>query len=165
MTPPLPRKKNRAWRELLVTVINAIRTGGLSLRIEEVHVDLLHVDPLSTAPPTLIKRLAPDSTEIGAQERSGWATYVSVSEPHTMADCPFKDDQGLDISLSRRRRAMPWVWVAVSLPFIYLGNPAAVLGCFIMARLQGMENVANQRAMIFSWQSDMVARRIFERLP
>lgn len=131
----------------------------------DVHVDLLHVDPLSTAPPTLIKRLATDSTEIGAQVRSGWATYVSVSEPHTMADCPFKDVAAPDISLSRRRRAMPWVWMVVSLPFIYLGEPAAVLGCFIMARLYEIENVAYQRAMIFSWQSDMVARRIFERLP
>lgn len=70
-----------------------------------------------------------------------------------------------DLSLSLKRRAMPWLWAAVSLPFIYLGDPAAVLGCFIMARLHGMENVAYQRAMVFSWQSDMVARRIFEKLP
>jgi hypothetical protein len=58
----------------------------------ETHVDIFSVEPLAAGmPQTLIRRTQPDDPTIGAQVRSGWATYVHMSEPHTMADCPFAE--------------------------------------------------------------------------
>lgn len=58
---------------------------------EDTHVDRVFVEPLSTAPPRLLGRFPSiDDPAIGSQERDGWATYVYISEPHTMADCPFR---------------------------------------------------------------------------
>ena len=60
------------------------------------HVDRVAHDPLSSsfAADKLLGRYpSRDDPAIGAQERDGWATYVWVSEPHTMAECPF-DEEG-----------------------------------------------------------------------
>jgi len=54
------------------------------------HVDRVFNEPLSVAPGRLQARYRSiDDPRIGAQERSGWAAYVYVSDPHTMAECPF----------------------------------------------------------------------------
>jgi hypothetical protein len=56
-------------------------------RDRALHVDRYAVDPLSGTR-RFLGRLAADDPSIGAQEREGSATYVEVSEPHAMADCP-----------------------------------------------------------------------------
>lgn len=61
----------------------------------ETHVDRISHDPLSSSLRTvkLLGRYpSKDDPAIGAQERDGWATYVYVGPPHTMADCPFGED-------------------------------------------------------------------------
>jgi hypothetical protein len=55
------------------------------------HVDRITTNPLSAQPDRLIERVPPDSPKIGKQEREGWATYVYISDPHSMTDCPFKE--------------------------------------------------------------------------
>lgn len=57
---------------------------------EVMHCDLLRNDWFGLKQ-TFIRRVDPDDPTIGAQVRSGWATYVALSEPHTMADCPYKE--------------------------------------------------------------------------
>lgn len=58
------------------------------------HVDLYHVDPLSTTEPRFVKRLALDDPTLvkpdgsPTQLATGWATYAHASAPHTMDDCP-----------------------------------------------------------------------------
>lgn len=60
----------------------------------EQHVDLFKVDPLSSAPPRFLRRLALDDPMLvtangkPTQLATGWATYTEVSAPHTMAECP-----------------------------------------------------------------------------
>jgi len=42
---------------------------------------------------TLIRRFEPDDPgieELGAQVRSGWATYVNLTEAHSEEACPFR---------------------------------------------------------------------------
>lgn len=51
---------------------------------DELHVDRYAVDPF-TGTRRFLGRVSPD--DVGAQEREGRATYVEVSEPHTLADC------------------------------------------------------------------------------
>lgn len=61
----------------------------------EKHVDRIATDPLvAGGNPQLLGRYpSKDDPAIGAQERDGWATYVHISEPHTMAECPFAKDR------------------------------------------------------------------------
>lgn len=63
----------------------------LPSRSGDEHVDLLKLNMNTGAYDTLMKRTHPDDPEIGAQVREHRATYVEVSEPHTMADCPFRE--------------------------------------------------------------------------
>jgi hypothetical protein len=59
------------------------------------HVDRVAIDPLSSGPGRLLSRHpTTDDPAIGAQEREGRATYVYISDPHTMADCPFPHSRG-----------------------------------------------------------------------
>jgi len=54
------------------------------------HVDLIAYNPLGGEDSRmLLKRTQPDDPTIGDQVRSGWATYFYMSEPHSLADCPF----------------------------------------------------------------------------
>lgn len=66
-----------------------------ALSIEKTHVDRVATDPLvAGGNPQLLGRYpSKDDPAIGAQERDGWATYVHISEPHTMAECPFAKDR------------------------------------------------------------------------
>lgn len=63
---------------------------------QEMHVDLFRDDPLAGTS-TFEERLALDdpmlvsATGGPSQLASGWATYHHISEPHTLADCPFPD--------------------------------------------------------------------------
>lgn len=59
----------------------------------ETHVDRVFQDPLSGRTELMGLYATADDPAIGAQEREGWAVYVHVSEPHTMAECPWKDAQ------------------------------------------------------------------------
>lgn len=59
------------------------------------HVDVFKTDPLSGDGPKFLKRVGLDDpvmvTPDGkpTQVAIGWASYVCVSEPHTMEDCPY----------------------------------------------------------------------------
>jgi hypothetical protein len=49
------------------------------------------------APPLLQARYRSiDDPRIGKQEREGSATYVYISEPHTLAECPFGPGEVLE---------------------------------------------------------------------
>ena len=56
------------------------------------HVDRVFADPLTCAPEKLLARFSSaEDPAIGEQERSGWATYVYISKPHTMNECPYAE--------------------------------------------------------------------------
>jgi hypothetical protein len=100
---------------------------------EATHIDLISTNPLSGGP-TLIRRAQADDNDISEQVRSGWATYVAMSEPHTMSECPFKDSLSGDerrelTALQERvqqtqiesdednggwRRIVEWDWVQIA---------------------------------------------------
>lgn len=53
------------------------------------HVDLVAHDPLSARPSRLIQRTQRSDPKVVEAARDGSAIYVYLSEPHTMAGCPF----------------------------------------------------------------------------
>lgn len=58
---------------------------------EALHRDLLWND-WSTLTQPFIKRVYPgDSEWTSPGLLSGWSSYVEMSEPHTMEDCPYKE--------------------------------------------------------------------------
>lgn len=92
----LSRTSEYAKREAALDRINddpawAQRAYGAP-GISETHVDRVAIDPLSSSyqDGRLLDRFpSKDDPAIGAQERDGWATYVYISTPHTMDECPF----------------------------------------------------------------------------
>jgi hypothetical protein len=52
---------------------------------DDMHVDLYHLD-WQAGRKQFMRRLLLDDPLLVAAEN--WPSYVSVSEPHTMADCP-----------------------------------------------------------------------------
>ena len=61
------------------------------------HVDRIFTDPLSARQDRLQARYRTiDDPRIGGQERTGWATYVYISEPHDDEACPFGQGEVLE---------------------------------------------------------------------
>lgn len=63
----------------------------------ETHVDRMFVNPLGGEPELQARYRSIFDPRIGAQERSGWATYVAISDAHPDDDCPFGEGEVLEL--------------------------------------------------------------------
>lgn len=67
--------------------------------MSETHVDRVGHDGRPGTEELLGRYPTADHPDIGGQERNGSATYVYVTAPHTMAECPFATDSSVEARL------------------------------------------------------------------